>query len=149
MCPAGDDEYLPRNADWSSTPGWVMYSLEKSGSGESHGLEVGHRQGRLFCDMASPFSPPAPKVPLESKHKHTLFPKLIVQWGLPIFLPLMDLCTRPRVWDCRSVFAQGVCLWATLNYHHDFKNRMNILLAWLNSWGMFSDSPFFVCLIIF
>ena len=33
---------------------------------------------------------------LESKHKHTLFPKLIVQLRLSIFLPLMGLCIRPK-----------------------------------------------------
>ena len=149
MCPADDDEYLPRNARWNSTSGWVMYSLEKSGSGESHGLEVGHRQGRLFCDMASPFSPPAPKVPLESKHKHTLFPKLIVQLGLSSFLPLTGLCTRTKGVGLRAWLAQGVCLWVTLNYDHNSKNFMYILLAWLNSGGMFPDSPFFVCLMMF
>ena len=60
--------------------------------GESNGVEVVCcRLGSLFCDMASPCSPAAPKVILESKHKHTLFPKLIVQLGLPILLPLMGL----------------------------------------------------------
>ena len=45
----------------------------------------------------------APKVLLERKNKHTLFPKLVVQLGLPIFLPLVGLCIRPRVWDGRPV----------------------------------------------
>ena len=90
----------------------VTRSLERSGLGESNGVEVVcHCLGSLFCDMASPCSLAAPKVILESKHKHTLFPKLIVQWGLPIFLPLMALCIRPRGVGCRpvlhKVFAHG------------------------------------------
>ena len=60
----------------------VTHSLERSGLGESNGVEVGRRWGSLFGDMASPSSLPAPKVLLESKHKHTLFPNLIVQLGL-------------------------------------------------------------------
>ena len=70
----------------------VTHSLERPGLGESNGVEVVcHCLGSLFCDMASPCSLAAPKVILESKHKHTLFPKLIVQLGLPILLPLMGL----------------------------------------------------------
>ena len=124
----------------------VTHSLERPGLGESNGVEVVcHCLGSLFCDMASPCSLAAPKVILESKHKHTLFPKLIVQLGLPIFLPLMGLCTRPRGVGLQACFAQGVCLWVTYSYHHNLKNCMNILSAQLNSWGMFPDSPnFFV-----
>ena len=117
--------------------------------GESNGAEVVHCQGSLFCDMASPCSSAALKVILESKHKHTVFPKLIVQLGLPIFLPLMGLCIRPRGVGLQDCFTQSVCLWVTLDYHHNSKICIYILLVWLNSWGMFPDSPFFVCLIIF
>ena len=121
----------------------MTHSLERSGLGESNGVEVVcYFLGSLLCDMASPCSPAAPKVILDSKHKHTLFPKLIVQLGLPIFLPLMGLCTRPRGVGLQACFAQGVCLWVTLNYHYNLKNCMNILLAQLNSWGMFPDSTF-------
>ena len=60
----------------------------------------------LFGDVASPSSPPAPKVLLDSKHKHTLFPKLIVQLGLSIFLPLMGLCIRPKGVGLQACFAQ-------------------------------------------
>ena len=67
----------------------VTHSLEKSGLGESNGVEMGRHCRSLFCDVASPSSLSAPKVLLESKHKHTLFPKLIVQLRLSIFLPLM------------------------------------------------------------
>ena len=126
----------------------VTHSLERSGSGESNGVEVGHRWGSLFCDVASPSSLSAPKVLLESKHKHTLFPKLIVQLGLSIFLTLMGLCIRPKGVGLQACFAQSVCLWMTLNCHHNSKNFMYIWLAWLNSWGIFPDSPFFVCLIM-
>ena len=79
----------------------VTHSLEKSGLGESNGMEVGRGYGSLSCDIASPSSPAAPKVFLESKHKHTLFPKLIAQLDLPIFLSLTGLCIRPR--NCRPV----------------------------------------------
>ena len=92
-----------------------------------------------FAHMASPSSSAAPKVLLERKHKHTLFPKLIVQLGLPIFLPLMGLCIRPRGVGLQACFAQGVCLWVTLNYHHNSKNCMYILSAWLKSWGIVSN----------
>ena len=98
--------------------------------------------GKPFLWMASHCLLAAPKVILESKHNHTLLPKLIVQLGLPIFLPLMGLCTRPRGVGLQACFAQGVCLWVTLSYDHNLKNCMNILLTWLNSWGVFPDSPF-------
>ena len=127
----------------------VTHSLERSGLGESNGVEVGRRWGSLFGDMASPSSQPAPKFLLERKHKHTHFPKSIAQLGLSIFLLLTDLCTRPRGVGLRDCFAQGVYLWVTLNYHHNSKNFMYILLVWLHSWGMCPDSPFFVCLIMF
>ena len=62
------------------------YSLENSGSKESNGVEVGRCQGSLFSYGFTLFYA-APKVLLERKHKHTLFPKLIVQLGLPISFP--------------------------------------------------------------
>ena len=72
----------PQEIKTDNGPGYIAQAtqafLEKSASGESNGVEVGCRRGRLFCDMASPSSPPAPKFVLERKHKHTLFPKLIV-----------------------------------------------------------------------
>ena len=105
----------------------VRHSLDKSGCGESNGAEVGHGRGSLFCDMASLSSLPAPKVFLESKHKHTLFPKLIAQLGLSTFLPLMGLCIRPKGMGLQACFAQRVCLWVTVNYHHNSKNFMYIL----------------------
>ena len=101
MCPADDDEYLPRNARWNSTSGWVMYSLEKSGLGESDGMEVGCCRGSFFYNVASPSLLAAPKVLLEWKHKRAFFPKLIAQLDLPIFLSLTGLCIRPR--NCRPV----------------------------------------------
>ena len=124
----------------------VTHSLERPGLGESNGVEVVcHHLGSLFCDMASLCSPAAPKVILESKHKRIFFPKFIVQLDLPIFFPVMGLCTRPRGVGLQACFAQGVCLWVTYSYHHNLKNCMNILSAQLNSWGMFPDSPnFFV-----
>ena len=88
--------------------GAVTHNLEKSGSGESNGAEVGRGRGSIFCDMASPCLLAAPKVILESKHKHTLFPKLIVQPGLPIFLLLMGLCIRPRGVGLQACFVQRV-----------------------------------------
>ena len=97
-----------------------MYSLN-SGSEQANEGEVGRCQGVFFYDMASPSSSVAAKVLLERKHKHTLFPKLIVQLGLPIFLPLMGLCIRPRGVGLQACFAQGVCVWVTLNYHHNSK----------------------------
>ena len=100
----------------------MRHSLEKSGSGESNGAEVGRGQGSLFCDMASPSSPPAPKSVLERKHKHTLFPKSIVQLGLSSFLPLTGLCARPRGVGLQACFVQSVCLWLTSDYHHNSKN---------------------------
>ena len=87
---------------------------------ESNGVEVGRCQGSLFSYGFTLFYA-APKVLLERKHKHTLFPKLIVQLGLPIFLPLMGLCIRPRGVGLQACFAQGVCVWVTLNYHHNSK----------------------------
>ena len=100
----------------------MTHSLERSGLGDSNGVEVVcHCLGSLFCDMASPCSLAAPKVILESKHKHTLSPKLIVQLGLPIFLPLTGLCIRPRGVGLQACFTQGVCLGVTLNYHHNSK----------------------------
>ena len=63
-----------------------MYRLENPGSEESNEVEVGRYQGSLFSYGFDLFDA-APKVLLERKNKHTLFPKLIVQLGLPIFLP--------------------------------------------------------------
>ena len=74
-----------------------------------------------FSDMASPSSSTAPKVLLQRKHKHTLFPKLIDQLGLLVFLPLTGLCIRPRGVGLQACFTQGVCLGVTLNYHHNSK----------------------------
>ena len=158
ICPLRMVENMPCRWWWiSAQECWlefhfrgVTHSLERSGLGESNGVEVVcHHLGSLFCDMASPCSPAAPKVILESKHKHTLFPKLIVQLGLPIFLLLMGLCITPRSVVLQDCFTQSVCLWVTLDYHHNSKICIYILLVWLNSWGMFPDSPFFVCLIMF
>ena len=64
--------------------------------------------------------------PSGKETQHTLFPKLIVQLGLPIFLTLMCLCIRPRGVGLQACFAQGVCLWVTLNYRHNSKNCMYI-----------------------
>ena len=126
----------------------MTHSLERSGLGESNGVEVVcYFLGSLFCDLASPCSLAAPKVILESKHKHILLPKLVVQLGPLIFLPLMGLCTRPRGVGLKALFCTRCFLWVTLNYHHNLKNCVNILLVWLNSCGMFPDSPFFVYLI--
>ena len=94
--------------------------MENSGSKESNGVEVGWGQRSLFSYGFTLFDA-APKVLPERKNKHTLFPKLIVQLGLPIFLPLMGLCIRPRVVGLQACFAQGVCVWVTLNYHHNSK----------------------------
>ena len=92
-----------------------------------------------FSDMASPSSPTTQRVLLERKQKHTLLPKLIVQLGLPIFLPLVGLCIRPMGVGLQACFVQGVCLWVTLNYHHNSKNYTYILSAWLKSWGIVSN----------
>ena len=92
-----------------------------------------------FSHMVSPSSSTAPEVLLERKHKLTLFPKLIVQLGLPIFPPLMGLCIRPWGMGLQAYFAQGVCLWVTLNYHHNSKNCTYILPAWLKSWGVVNN----------
>ena len=73
------------------------------------GVEVGCCQGSLFSYGFTLFHA-APKVLLERKNKHTLFPKLVVQLGLPIFLPLVGLCIRPRGVELQACFAQGVCL---------------------------------------
>ena len=119
----------------------VTHNLENPRSEESNREEVGPFQGSLFHDMASTSSLAAPKKgPSGEEHKHTLFPKLIVQLGLPI---------RPRDVGLQACFAQSVCLWVTLNYHHNSKNCTYILPAWLNSSGMFPDFPFFVYLIMF
>ena len=96
---------------------------------ESNGVEVGRCQGSLFSYGFTLFDA-APKVLLERKNKHTLFPKLIMQPGLPTFLPLMGLCMRPRGVELQACFAQGVCLWVTLNFHHNSKNCRYILPAW-------------------
>ena len=116
-----------------------MYSLENPGLEESKAGKVGHCQGSLFYDMASPSSSMGLKVLLERKHKPTLFPKLIVQLGLPIFPPLMGLCIRPWGMGLQAYFAQGVCLWVTLNYHHNSKNCTYILPAQLKYWGIVSN----------
>ena len=92
-----------------------------------------------FSHMVSPSSSTAPEVLLERKHKLTLFPKLIVQLGLPIFLPLVGLCIRPMGVGLQACFVQGVCLWVTLNYHHNSKNCTYILPAQLKYWGIVSN----------
>lgn len=80
--------------------------LEKSGSGECNGVEVGRGLESLFCAMASPSSLAAPKVIVKSKPKHTLFPKFIVQLGLFTSLLLKGLCARPRGVGLQACFAQ-------------------------------------------
>ena len=50
--------------------------MENPGSEESNGVEVGRCQGSLFSYGFTLFDA-APKVLLERKNKHTLFPKLI------------------------------------------------------------------------
>ena len=39
----------------------------------------------------------------------------------------------------QACFAQGVCLWVTLNFHHNSKNYTYLLPAWLKSWGVVSN----------
>ena len=55
------------------------------------------------------------------------------------FLPLMGLCIRPRGVGLQACFAQGVCLWVTLNYHHNSKHCTYLLPAWLKSWGIVNN----------
>ena len=50
--------------------------MENPGSEESNAVEVGRCQGSLFSYVFDLFDA-APKVFLERKNKHTLFPKLI------------------------------------------------------------------------
>ena len=118
--PLGDVDYHSSSTGWNCTSGWVMYSLENPGSEESNGVEVGRCQGSLFSYGFTLFDA-APKVLPERKNKHTLFPKLIVQLGLPIFRPLTGLSIRPRGVGLQACSAQGVCVWVTLNYHHNSK----------------------------
>ena len=95
--------------------------LKNPGLEESSEVEVDCCQGSLFLYGFTLFDE-APKVLLDRKNKDTLFPKLIMQLGLLIFLLLMGLFMRPRGVGLQACFAQGVCLWVTLNYHHNLEN---------------------------
>ena len=83
--------------------------LEKSWMGRIQCSGGGSLPGKPFSYGFILFDA-APKVFLERKNKRTLFPKLIVQLGLPIFLSLMGVCMR-GVWDCKhhrqKVFVYG------------------------------------------
>ena len=60
--------------------------------------------GGLFCDMASLSLPEAPRVLLQRRHKHTLFPKLVNQqflcgwWGRKSYTILSSLGVNGLVW---------------------------------------------------
>ena len=114
-----------------------MYSLN-SGSGQSNRGRGGSLSGKSFLIWLHPLRQWLQRS-FWRKHKRTLFPKLIMQLGLPIFLPLMGLCIRPKSVGLQACFAQGVCLWVSLNYHHNSKNCTYLLPTWLKSWVVVSN----------
>ena len=101
-----------------------------------------------FSHMASPPSSGAPKVLLERKHKPTLFPKLIVQLGLPIFLPLMGLCIRDQGGGTAGLFCPRRLSMGDFKLSSQFKEWYEYVASMLKFLGDVSRLPLF-CLIIF
>ena len=57
----------------------------------------------------------------EKKQAYPL-PQVNNATGPSHFPSLMGLCIRPRDVGLQACSAQGVCLWVTLNYHHNLEN---------------------------